>query len=520
MAQPPLRHTASKTAVGLCLAIALSFSLSCSNKGINTAGSETVNYVESDEDFPNPERGFYRASSTRTSSFDMLKRSDLAAFRTNQTITRANYSVASTLLFRYYTLDDFTTKPLSADILQKLDLEMEEVRQAGIKIIPRFVYTARASKGTCPEGFICPPYGDASKAMVLQHIAQLKPFFHKNADVIACVQMGFIGTWGENYYSDYFGDASSNGKQGNKLSSANWQDRIDILRALLQAVPTDRMVQVRYPQFIQKYINGVEAGLDVKPMEAKDAFSETDAARIGLHNDCFLSGRNDVGTYEDYGTSKSPRKSDTSVVVQLRNYMKVRGQYAVVGGETCMDTYSPQNDCEPIGRAESEIAMMGYSFLNAHYNNQVNNDWQDGGCMTNIKLKLGYRFVLKQSVIPKNITKGSRSTVLIALNNKGYTSPYNERPVELIFRGVGHSGFYKHLVKTEIQRWHPGDVNLQIALTLPKDLPSGRYEVLLNLPDKYQSIAKRPEYSIRLANQNVWEPETGYNKLQSTVSVN
>jgi hypothetical protein len=27
--------------------------------------------------------------------------------------------------------------------------------------------------------------------------------------IIACMQMGFIGTWGENYYSDYFGDPSS-----------------------------------------------------------------------------------------------------------------------------------------------------------------------------------------------------------------------------------------------------------------------------------------------------------------------
>ncbi len=494
---------------------------SCANKSSSSSGgTESVSYVESNEDFPNPERGFYRASSTRTSSFEPLKRVDLAAYRGNQTISRANYQVTSTLLFRYYTFDNFNNKALSTDILDKLDKDMEEIRQAGIKIIPRFVYTARSTKGDCPEGFICPPYGDAPKAIVLRHIDQLKPFFTKNADVIACVQMGFIGTWGENYYTDYFGDASSNGKQGNQLNDTNWKDRADILKALLQAVPNDRMIQVRYPQFIQKYVNGINAGRDVKPLSSKEAFSGSDAARIGLHNDCFLSGPNDVGTYEDYGTSSTPRTSDTSVVVQFRNYMKARGQYTVIGGETCMDEYSPQNDCEPIGRAEGEIAMMGYSFLNAHYNNQVNNDWQDGGCMDNIKRKLGYRFVLKQVSIPQTVSGGSRANINIALINKGYTSPYNKRPVEIILRGEGDSGFYKQVIQTEIQRWHPGEINLKVALAVPGNLPKGRYEVLLNLPDPYQSIAKRPEYSIRLANNDVWEPATGYNKLLRTITIN
>jgi hypothetical protein len=90
----------------------------------------------------------------------------------------------------------------------------------------------------------------------------------------------------------------------------------------------------------------------------------------------------------------------------------------------------------------------------------------------------------------------------------------------LILRGVDNNGFYRQVVKTEIQRWHPGDVNLQIVLNLPKELPPGRYEVLLNLPDKYQAISKRPEYSIRLANKDVWESSTGYNKLLHIMTVN
>ncbi|WP_252864943.1 DUF4832 domain-containing protein [Capnocytophaga ochracea] len=36
----------------------------------------------------------------------------------------------------------------------------------------------------------------------------------------------------------------------------------------------------------------------------------------------------------------------------------------------------------------------------------------------------------------------------------------------------------------------------------------------MNLPDPYQSLAHRPEYSIRLANKGIWEAQTGYNKTQ------
>jgi hypothetical protein len=57
-----------------------------------------------------------------------------------------------------------------------------------------------------------------------------------NADVIACLQMGFIGTWGENYYSDYFGDPSSKWQRENWLIK-NWSDKNEVLKALLNALP-------------------------------------------------------------------------------------------------------------------------------------------------------------------------------------------------------------------------------------------------------------------------------------------
>ena len=42
---------------------------------------------------------------------------------------------------------------------------------------------------------------------------------------------------------------------------------------------------------------------------------------------------------------------------------------------------------------------------------------------------------------------------------------------------------------------------------------SGEYKVYLNLPDPYPTIHDNPLFSIRLANENVWEEATGYNKI-------
>ncbi len=500
----------------------LLFAFFCCKKTTTAAqdnnNTVTINYTAVNTDFVNPERGFYRYSEVKASNFTALNLNELRGYRSEQSIFTANYKVASSLVFRYYVLDGYNALPLPASLLNNIRVDFQVARLAGVKLIPRFVYSITASAGACPEAFICAPYGDAAKAVVINHIAQLKPLFTDNADVIACVQLGFIGTWGENYYTDYFGDPSANGGVG-KLLDNNWQDRIDVLQALLNAVPKDRMVQVRYPQFKQRFVYGVQAGVSSAATTAPEAFTETDKARIAFHNDCFLSSSNDVGTFEDYGNSSLPRNSSSATVSILREYKKQDSRYVAVGGETCDDAFSPQNDCEGAGRAETEMAEMHYSFLNAHYNTAVNNDWQTGGCMPGIKTKLGYRFVLKNAVFPKKVAPGNSINVVINLDNIGYASPYNARPVELLLRSTISGSIKKFTFATDIRRWFTGSIKLDESFTIPADMTKGEYEILLNMPDKYPAISTRPEYAIRLANKDVWEETTGYNKLGYSITI-
>lgn len=508
-------------ALSICLATIVLF-VSCKNQEDNLVIIEKVNvsYTESTEDFPNPERGFYRYSEVKSSNYEVLSAEELKGYRSPQSIQSANYKVSSTLVFRYYILDDVVSTAMSASFISNIKKDFEAARTAGVKLIPRFVYTATAKPGNCPEGFICPLYGDAPKAIILSHITQLKPVLRENADVIACVQLGFIGTWGEQYYSDFFGDASSNGGQGNKLLDNNWKDRIEVIKALLDAVPADRMIQLRYPQIKQRYVYGINSLITSAALTESNAFNQSDIARLGFHNDCFMASVNDFGTYEDYGNSSTPRTSDGTVINTLKDYFKADSKFVVVGGETCSDDYSPANDCEPAGKIQAELASLHYSFINAHYNNAVNNDWQDGGCMDNIKRNLGYRFVLQTAALPDNAVKGTVMNITLNLKNVGYASPYNKRPLKLVLRNTKSGEVSSFDLSADVRKWYSGAVTVTEGVAIPADFPAGDYEMLLQLPDAYASIAARPEFSIRLANANVWEEATGYNKLNHTVKIN
>ncbi|ULQ54583.1 DUF4832 domain-containing protein [Flavihumibacter fluvii] len=482
------------------------------------AASQTkkITYKETDADFANPERGFYVPSQTTTSKFTALDADRLTAYRTKlQKHGKASYSIYATLLFRYYILDQFTDKALSEDLLLALDEDFNAVRKSGLKMIIRFSYINKVhSDGCADKEGICPPYGDAPKAIVLQHITQLKPLLQKHADVIAVAQQGFIGIWGENYYTDYFGDASKNGT--GRILDSNWRDRNEVLKALLDALPKDRMVQVRTPQMKQKYVYGPSATTGSRAMTTANALNGSDAARIGFHNDCFLASIDDYGTYQDYGSTDSPQQPANEI---MRSYLQEESRYVPVGGETCDDTFSPQNDCAPAGHAEEEMAAMHFSYLNTSYNNTVNNDWDSMGCMNSIRKKLGYRIVVQAATMPTTGKAGMAFQFSINLVNKGYAAPFNPRTVELVLRNTSTLKNYRIPCKVDVRSWFTGAIEWKENILLPETLPAGRYELLLNLPDQYASISGRPEYSIRLANEGVWEESSGYNKLNHTITI-
>ncbi|MBK8567314.1 MAG: DUF4832 domain-containing protein [Saprospiraceae bacterium] len=471
-----------------------------------------VDYTASTEDFPNPERGFYRYTETTSSNYNPLDANELQSWRSLQQPFGANYSIYSTLAFRYFVLEDFKGGPISQTYLNAVAQDFATARQAGVKLIPRFVYTV--SGEVCGDTY-CSPYGDAPKSVVMQHITQLKPILQANADVIATLQLGFIGIWGEGYYTDFFGDAS---QAPFGLTAQNWADRNEIIAALLDALPIDRALQVRYPQQKQKTVYGVNAPVTSAALTPAEAFQNTAKARIGHHNDCFLSSENDIGTYENYDAGANG--FDT---LNLKPYMALDSRFVPVGGETCAD-FNPYSNCngQPGGGAQAEMERMHWSYLNADYNNALNNDWVGGGCIDEIKQRLGYRLELQAGEYPTEAQPGQSISIKIDLKNKGFAAPFNARLLRLLLRNAVTGAIWQVQLPDDPRRWLAGEATYSIehAFCLPPDLPHGNYELLLHLADPYPTLTARPEYAIRLANEGVWEAATGYNKLLHQFMVN
>lgn len=423
-----------------------------------------VSYSGTSSVISNPDRGFYNQVQCSTT---LMSSTQLQSNRVNN---------AQSLVMCAFDMGEFLNSPLSQAKLDIFQRNMDVARTSGVKVILRLVYNYTDS-GV-----------DAPLPVLLNHLDQLKPYITANKDVISVVQAGLVGSWGEWANSINYG-------QSWQMTSQNWTDRGTILNKLLATVPTDRMVQLRTPGFAYRLVSP-------NAVTATEAFNGTNKARVGQHNDCFLTTQDDWGTYLNLSVDYP--------------YMEAQTTYTAMGGETCAYR-PPRSDCPT---ATAEMAKFHWSYLNAGYNMTVLDAWKNQGCYNIANQKLGYRFVLKDGKFSNSAKPGGGFFINLNLVNEGYAAPFNSRPVELILRNNSSGAIHRVLLNVDPRRWLPGQsISINQTVTLPSGMENGNYSVLLALPDAESKLKPRPEYSIQLANTGAWEPTTGFNKLNHTVNV-
>lgn len=444
---------------------------------VETAAKQGVLRAEfrpSDDVLANPERGFYRPAST---DFDALSAAEVAEA----------YAAGFRLVYARINLERYRDARLSADYLNRLEAAFATARRGGVKLIIRASYNDPEGETEYHDA------KDASLARVLEHLAQLKPVFDRNADVIAVMQAGFIGAWGEWHTSS------------NRLTEAG--NRTKIKDALLDAVPSSRFVQFRYPPYIEAWtpvLPGLEAALSGQ-------------YRIGFHSDCFLASKTDVGTY-----SEDPAKR----AVEQR-YAAALTALAPFGGETCNPAdeagATPRPACSDIA---AEGARYHLSYLNsAYYRRLFHENWIKNGCMADVERRMGYRFSLISFTHPANARRGASLPVTLVMRNSGWARLYNPRPVEIVLRQQGTVRRIR-AEGADPRRWLPGaDSAAAFAVRLPADLAAGTYEVLLALPDADSRLAGDSRYAVRPANgddaakSQKWDAKLGAFATGTTLEV-
>jgi hypothetical protein len=256
------------------------------------------------------------------------------------------------------------------------------------------------------------------------------------------------------------------------------------------------MVALRYPSDIE-LLNGT-------PIDSSEAFSGSEHARIGSHQDCFLASDTDWGTWGRSGNSYDYDKA----------YIAANGQYAVVGGETC-NVNPPRSSCPT---ALYELQYMHWSYLNLEYEPSVIQGFKDGGCFDEIRRRLGYRFELASATYSSFVQPGTMLQLDFEVTNVGFASMFNEHPVFAVLSNG--SSRYMAPLKTDPRRWSPGaTTSVSEAIALPSTLPPGTYALSLWLPDKASSIRNNPWYAVRFANVGTWNASAGYNVIASDLIV-
>ena len=419
-----------------------------------------ISFTECDDIFPNPERGFYFVQSFKSASASLLTASKIEQNRLQN----------RTICYLGFYPKKYMNGHIADDFIQMVRKNMQVLRENGAKCIMRFAYSDSENEK---------PW-DPTPEVVQMHIADIKPVLQEYSDVIMCLKAGFVGVWGEWYYTENFEFTPSTPEEHTL--------RKQVTDAMLEALPADRSIGLRTPMFKRNmYASSYRDTLTLAT-----AYNGSDKARVSGFNDCFGASANDLGTFDN----------DAS-----REYWKRDTRYTLMGGETCgVSSYCEcavtLQDCED----------YHWTYLNIEYNRQVHNVWKNGGCWDEIERRLGYRLSFAD-VYHSTPAAGEDMTVALQIKNSGFAAPMNGRAVELILvDGNGKKTVYE-LDDVDPRYWFAGrTINIEKAISIPADA-SGKCTLYLNLPDPKPTLHDNPRFSIRLANDGVWNDDLGYNKV-------
>lgn len=425
----------------------------------------------SDTLFSSPERGFDRAV-----EFHCPNQYSLPIAR-----VKATYESGFTLMHIDFFLEDYRDKLIDEAYLENVRKSMQALREGGCKCILRFAYTN--NENDSPR--------EAHEDLVLQHIAQIKPILQEYVDVIYVMEAGFVGVWGEWYYTS---GEETNFKQ-EPSTAEDYLSRRHVLDALLDALPQERMICVRTPKFKQKCYGWKLADT----LTLAEAYSGTPKARLAAHDDAIMADNTDLGTFTP----------------ETRMYWEAETKYLIYGGESCPGaTGSMIGSCD---KATDQFLKMHIGYLNYDYYKPTINKWQNGGCLDYFKRNIGYRFEGRDIATTEYPKAGEVLKAKLSLVNVGFSAPKNPRDIEMILINTEDpEDRYTVVPNSDPRYWFTDQMVYVEAAFQPKH--AGTYKLYLNLPDPMPNLHNDPRYSIRLANENCWEEETGYNYL-TTVTV-
>ncbi len=364
---------------------------------------------------------------------------------------------------------------------------LENCRRNGCTIGIRFRYDANGVRDPEPATF----------EQMVKHIEQIREdgFLEEYQDIIAYVESGFVGCYGEQW--------------GGKYCSI--EDKAKLLDLLLDVVPDPIPVTVRTPNIFAKWAGIEEADLGEYTVEPGSK-----ASRVGLYNDGYMGSDSDLGTFHD----------------RQRDLKWLRGQTitSYYGGEFSgnldfakkYDTYLPENAVPEmyythLSYINSNIYSLykDYTFGEAYDVEGVDNSAYYGETVFQfIRDHLGYRFVLRDSDLSESVPQNGVLEVCTKIENTGFANPIMPQKAEVILEKDGN--YIRTEVDADTSKWYScTTVSPEFSLKLPGGIEPGEWNVYLKLSAGENSVGETPMRSVHFANHGVWNSAIGANYLGS-----
>lgn len=443
--------------------IALSFLLLSSFPVCASAEVLPMSYSETIDSFSNPERGFYVPVMLK------LKESDTSISERylNNNFIHLRVDISS--------FGENGTR-ISDSALEALDQTLEIIKKNGGTTILRFAYDSYFSGKTVLEPGL---------KMMKTHIEQISPILEKHEPVIACIEAGMLGLYGE-----YHGTAKCTAK-----------NRTAIIQTWLDHLSSKFMVNVRTPGYIAAW-----AGITLEQL-CRNGSKKKGIERIGIYNDGYLGSNSDLGTYanrEDELDWIDEQADNTFFGGEISNYIE-------------KDT--PKNTAKYM---ESEGFLTHTSYLNIQWNytvienlkkeifNGKDSLYQGSSGYKYIDNHLGYRFVLTGSQVTAS---GHYLNLFIQINNVGFGSMVNDKKTTVILESENDryelplEDFDIRTCKSQYQIKYQNHIDIN-------DIKTGDYHVYLRISE-YGDYTSDDNYNcVRFANDSSqWNELFGANRI-------
>ena len=455
---------------------------------------QDLNYTDALESIENPHIGFYRpvskhftaegnAPSNTWGNITHL-RMDISEFSSNAVIS-IDKETGDTLYG--------VSKPLTQDMLDAFDGMLDDIRKRGHSAIVRFAYDPwyNGTKNCDPD-----------QSVILTHLKQLAEVYSRNTDVITYVELGMYGSWGEMH-------SSANGTNANIAEA---------LQTLLEATPPEIKIGVRRPDIVAYWLKITDgndySGFDIDSEKFQQALAEKKDTiyRVGMYNDGYLGSDSDLGTI---GMGASGHKLTREMMVK---WVEKYSQHTPYGGELVANN----NGENPINTPEY-LSVEGFrthtSYLNYEWHQPTILGWKDmifngndaeySGCdgYTYVANHLGYRFILRKSVLPDSVAQNEEIPITLRIVNMGFANLTKKKKVSFILSGENHK--YEIFPNDEIdpRNWLSRiSDETTTSITLPNDVEIGKYQLYMRISELGDFTKDNNLYCIQFGN-----PSSQYN---------